>query len=102
MTTARIYKPAKTAMQSGQARTKQWLLKFDRVEPREIEPLMGWTSSGDTRQQVQLWFDSKEELLQETLLLVARFNTLLAGAVALDSPTDLARRYRDFAWCSCA
>src|ERR671911_1132444 len=34
---------------------------------------------------------------QETLLLVARFNTLLAGAVALDSPTDLARRYRDFA-----
>jgi pimeloyl-ACP methyl ester carboxylesterase len=34
---------------------------------------------------------------QETLLLVARYNTLLAGAVALDSPTDLARRYRDFA-----
>ena len=63
MTTARIYKPAKTAMQSGQARTKQWLLKFDRVEPREIEPLMGWTSSGDTRQQVQLWFDSKEEAI---------------------------------------
>ena len=57
MTTARIYKPAKTAMQSGQARTKQWLLEFDRVEPREIEPLMGWTSSGDTRQQVQLWFE---------------------------------------------
>lgn len=34
---------------------------------------------------------------QETLLLVARFNTLLAGAAALDAPTDLARRYRDFA-----
>ena len=63
MTTARIYKPAKTAMQSGLALTKQWLLKFDRVEPREIEPLMGWTSSGDTRQQVQLWFDSKEEAI---------------------------------------
>jgi hypothetical protein len=61
MTTARIYKPAKTAMQSGAARTKQWLLEFDRVEPREIEPLMGWTSSGDTRQQVMLWFDTKEE-----------------------------------------
>jgi hypothetical protein len=61
MTTARIHKPAKTAMQSGQARTKQWLLEFERTEPREIEPLMGWTSSGDTRQQVKLWFDSKEE-----------------------------------------
>ena len=61
MTTARIHKPAKTAMQSGQARTKQWLLEFDRDEPREIEPLMGWTSSGDTRQQVKLWFDTKEE-----------------------------------------
>src|SRR5919206_4380379 len=52
MTTARIYKPAKTAMQSGTARTKQWLLEFDREQPREIEPLMGWTRSGDTRQQL--------------------------------------------------
>jgi hypothetical protein len=63
MTTARIHKPAKTAMQSGTARTKQWLLQFDRIEPREIEPLMGWTSSGDTRQQVRLWFDTKEEAI---------------------------------------
>ena len=61
MTTARIHKPAKTAMQSGTARTKQWLLEFERAEPREIEPLMGWTSSGDTRQQVKLWFDTMEE-----------------------------------------
>ncbi|MFL5198037.1 MAG: ETC complex I subunit [Microvirga sp.] len=63
MTTARIYKPAKTAMQSGNARTKQWLLEFERQQPREIEPLMGWTSSGDTRQQVKLWFDTKEEAI---------------------------------------
>ena len=41
--------------------SKQWLLKFDRVEPREIEPLMGWTSSGDMRQQVHLRFDTLEE-----------------------------------------
>ena len=61
MPSARIHKPAKTAMQSGQARTKQWLLEFERTEPREIEPLMGWTSSGDTRQQVKLWFDTREE-----------------------------------------
>ncbi|MCB5177521.1 MULTISPECIES: ETC complex I subunit [Microvirga] len=60
---ARIYKPAKSAMQSGMARTKQWLLVFDQDRPREIEPLMGWTSSGDTRQQIRLGFDTKEEAI---------------------------------------
>src|SRR5688572_18042721 len=58
---ARIYKPSKAATQSGLARTKQWLLEFELNEPREIEPLMGWTSSNDTRQQVRLWFDTREE-----------------------------------------
>ena len=51
--TARIYKPAKTAMQSGTAKTKEWVLDYEPEQPREIEPLMGWTSSGDMRQQVQ-------------------------------------------------
>jgi len=59
--TARIYKPARTAMQSGTAKTKEWILDFEPEEPREIEPLMGWTSSGDMRQQVRLQFDSAEE-----------------------------------------
>jgi ETC complex I subunit conserved region len=59
--TARIYKPGRTATQSGMARTKHWLLVFEQDRPREIEPLMGWTSSGDTRQQVKLWFDTREE-----------------------------------------
>ncbi len=57
---ARIYKPAKTAMQSGQAGTKDWVLDFEAEEPREVEPLMGWTSSGDMRQQVRLRFASKD------------------------------------------
>jgi NADH dehydrogenase ubiquinone Fe-S protein 4 len=61
MMVARIYKPAKTAMQSGKANTKSWVLDFEPEQPREIEPLMGWTSSGDMRQQVRLQFDSKEE-----------------------------------------
>src|SRR5437763_16266423 len=61
--TARIYKPAKTAMQSGQAKTKEWVLDFEPEEPREIEPLMGWTSSGDMRQQVRLQFDTAEEAI---------------------------------------
>ena len=58
---ARIYKPAKTAMQSGQANTKAWVLDFEPEEPRQVEPLMGWTSSGDMRQQLRLRFASKEE-----------------------------------------
>ena len=58
---ARIYKPSKTAMQSGQANTKAWVLDFELEQPRRVEPLMGWTSSGDMRQQLRLRFDSKEE-----------------------------------------
>ena len=58
---ARIYRPAKTAMQSGQARTKEWVLEHEASAPRTIDPLMGWTSSADTRAQVQLSFDKLEE-----------------------------------------
>ena len=61
--TARIFKEFKNAMQSGRGRTKLWRLEFDTEKPREVEPLMGWTSSGDTRQQVKLWFDTKEEAI---------------------------------------
>ena len=60
---ARIYKPAKTAMQSGAAKTKEWVLDYEPEQPRLIEPLMGWTSSGDMRQQVQLRFDTAEEAI---------------------------------------
>jgi hypothetical protein len=59
--TARIYKPAKNAMQSGTARTKEWVLDYEPEEPRVVEPLMGWTSSGDMKQQLSLRFDSKDE-----------------------------------------
>ena len=60
---ARIYKPSKTAMQSGQANIKAWVLDFEPEQPRRVEPLMGWTSSGDMRQQLRLLFDSKEEAI---------------------------------------
>ena len=60
---ARIYKPARTAMQSGNANTKEWVLVYEPEEPREIEPLMGWTSSADMRQQVTLRFDNDEEAI---------------------------------------
>ncbi len=60
---ARIYKPARTAMQSGTAKTKSWVLEFEQEQPREVEPLMGWTSSADMRQQVRLRFATKEEAI---------------------------------------
>lgn len=59
--TARIFRPAKTAMQSGQANTRDWVLDFEPSVPRQVEPLMGWTSSFDTRAQVKLRFQTKEE-----------------------------------------
>lgn len=61
--TARIYKPAKTAMQSGRGNTKDWVLDYEPEEPRVVESLMGWTTSGDTKSQVRLSFDTKEEAI---------------------------------------
>ena len=58
---ARIYKPAKTAMQSGSAKTKDWVLEYEPAEPRQVEPLMGWTSSTDMKSQLRLRFETAEE-----------------------------------------
>ena len=57
---ARISKPAKTAMQSGQAKTKLWLLDLEPADPVEVDPLMGWSGSHDTDKQLRLWFPTKE------------------------------------------
>ena len=57
---AKIYSPAKTAMQSGKAKTGNWVLEFDPAEPRRVEPLMGYTCSSDMLSQVRLKFDTKE------------------------------------------
>ncbi|KAI8911069.1 ETC complex I subunit conserved region-domain-containing protein [Gorgonomyces haynaldii] len=58
--TVRIYKPAKTAMQSGVAETLYWKLDFD-VQQRWNNPLMGWSSSADTQQALRIKFSSKED-----------------------------------------
>ena len=58
---AKIYRPSKTAMQSGQAKTKQWVLEFEPAQARRPDPLMGWAASGDTRRQIHLHFDTKDE-----------------------------------------
>ncbi len=61
MTEARIYRPAKTAMQSGQANTRKWVLEFEPAAAKNIDPLMGWTGSADPREQVHMTFDSRDE-----------------------------------------
>ena len=60
--TARIYLPARSAAQSGQAKDK-WVLEYEPEVARSIEPLMGWTSSTDMKSQIKLRFDTKEEAI---------------------------------------
>ena len=60
MKKAKIYKPTKTAMQSGMRNTKNWLLEFDTLNTG-INPLMGWESSNDTMSEVKLEFSSKDQ-----------------------------------------
>ena len=57
----RIYKPSRNAMQSGKAKYDHWIVEFEPASPRTVDPLMGWTSSSDTRQQVKLTFATMQE-----------------------------------------
>lgn len=61
---ARIYQPARSAMQSGQGKTKVWVLDYVPEASRTVDPLMGWTGSGDMRGQVRLTFESREAAVQ--------------------------------------
>ena len=81
---ARIYRPSRGATQSGHARTKAWILEYERENPREIESLMGWTSSNETSTQVKLSFDTKEEAIA--------FVDKLGIAYRIDEPRPDAER----------
>jgi len=62
MKKAKIYKPTRTAMQSGDRNTKNWLLEFDTLNTG-INPLMGWETSNDTMSEVKLEFSTKEQAI---------------------------------------
>ena len=62
MKKVKIFKPSKTAMQSGKRTSKKWLLEFDTLDT-QINPLMGWESSVDTMSEVKLEFSSKDEAI---------------------------------------
>ncbi len=61
---ARIYRPARNAMQSGQAKSKDWLLEFESETARTVDPLMGWISNADTNSQLRMWFETREEAIE--------------------------------------
>ncbi|ESR23331.1 ETC complex I subunit [Lutibaculum baratangense] len=82
--TARIYRPARNAMQSGKAKTRDWILEFEAEAPREIEPLMGYTASTDTKAQVKLRFETKD-----AAVAYARRNGI---AYTVHEPHDSVRR----------
>ena len=62
--TIKIYQPSKTAMQSGRGKTKQWLAEYKSEIDSTKDKLMGWTSSSDTRNQIKLFFDTKEQAVE--------------------------------------
>lgn len=62
--TIKIYKPSKTAMQSGLGKTKKWLAEYISNEETVKDSLMGWNSSSDTKSQIKVFFDSKEHAIK--------------------------------------
>jgi hypothetical protein len=86
---ARIYKPARTAMQQGMAGTREWVLEYEPEKAKLIEPLMGWTSSADTRSQVRLSFATKDEAVA--------FATRHGIAFRLEEPQKTALRPKSYA-----
>jgi hypothetical protein len=62
---ARIFRPSKNAMQSGRAKSNEWVLEFEPKDARRSDPLMGWTVTSDTESsQVQLHFDTREDAVR--------------------------------------
>jgi hypothetical protein len=63
MKKARIYRPAKNAMQSGRGNTHKWVLDYEPAMPKIIDNLMGWQGSRDMLQEIHLKFETKEEAI---------------------------------------
>jgi hypothetical protein len=90
MVQARIYRPAKTAMQSGRRETRCWVLEYEPASPREPDPLMGWASARDTLNEVRLRFATLEEAIA-----FADKHGLDYTVIAPQEPTPKAKSYAD-------
>ena len=89
MKKAKIFKPTKTAMQSGKRNSKNWLLEFD-TKNTGINPLMGWESSKDTMSEVKLEFSTKEKAIN-----YAKKNNINYYIVEPEKPKIIKKSYAD-------
>jgi ETC complex I subunit conserved region len=89
MASARIYRPTKTAMQSGRAQARKWILEYEPATPRRPDPLMGWASATDTLNEVQLRFNTCDEAVA--------FANRLGLDYAVVAPHDNAERPKSYA-----
>lgn len=85
-----IYQPAKTAMQSGKAKSGTWVVEFQEKYNRSTEPLMGWTSSKDTLTQLRLCFSSMEDAIA-----FAKREELRYTVVTPNKPKLIKKSYAD-------
>jgi ETC complex I subunit conserved region len=93
MAGARIYRPAKTAMQSGRAQTRKWILEYEPATPRRLEPLMGWASAQDTLNEVQLRFAALDEAVAFAVKHGLDY-TVIAPNVSAEHPKSYADNFR--------
>jgi ETC complex I subunit conserved region len=89
MARARIFRPAKNAMQSG-TRSRKWVLDYEPATARQPDPLMGWASANDTLNQVRLHFETKEEAVA-----FATNNALEYTVIPPQESTDKPKSYAD-------
>ena len=87
---ARIYRPTKTATQSGRAHADQWILEFEPAAARRLDPLMGWTGSADTQGQVRLRFDSSD-----AAVAYARQHRIPHQVISAPPQTRILKAYAD-------
>ena len=83
---ARIFSPAKTAMQSGTAKTGHWVLEFDPEQRKKIDPLMGYTTSRDMKSQIRLTFDTREEAVAALRRVATDRRSRQSGAIVETRP----------------
>jgi hypothetical protein len=93
MARARIYRPTKTAMQSGRALARRWVLEYEPETPRRADPLMGWASAQDTLNEVQLRFDTRDAAVAFADRLGLDY-TIIAPQDSADKPKSYADNFR--------
>ena len=86
----RIFQPSKTAMQSGRRKTHKWMVQFERDAPQVADPLMGWMGSRDTRPQLRLLFDTRDEAIA-----FAERNNLTYAVTEPKAPTVRPKSYAE-------